>query len=142
MNIWTTVIIRTIAARLFAISLNNPHYLGIEFKNLNATPSGSFNSLFFNELYGLMCCKILSCEIAHGHVLPSMALKKRCMDNHVVAGNEMAKRCADSFLPFLQSAIFPCSIFPITLHVGSKADGFLRLFTTHLFHCLHFFLVT
>lgn len=32
MNIWTTVIIRTIAARLFAISLNNPHYLEIEFK--------------------------------------------------------------------------------------------------------------
>jgi len=63
------VIIRTIAARLFAISLNNPHYLEIEFKNLNATLSGSFNSLFFNELYGLKCCKIVSCEIAHGHIL-------------------------------------------------------------------------
>lgn len=73
MNIWTTVIIRTIAARLFAISLNNPHYLEIEFKNLNATPSGSFNSLFFNELYRLKRCKIVSCEIAHGHVLPLMA---------------------------------------------------------------------
>lgn len=32
MNIWTTVIIRTIAAGLSAISLNNPHYLEIEFK--------------------------------------------------------------------------------------------------------------
>lgn len=46
MNIWTTVIIRAIAARLFAISLNNSHYLETEFKNLNATLSGSFNSLF------------------------------------------------------------------------------------------------
>lgn len=116
------MIIRRIAARLLAIPLNNSHYLQIALTNLSATPSGSFNKVgFLMNSMDLKCCTSVSCETAHGHVLPSMA-SKAALDNHTGAGNEKGKRWTNSSLPLLESAVFPSSLFTIVLHTGSKQD--------------------